>query len=94
MKFEFYRETHKSLKSDPAVSVPLAEGDYRWRLIASNGRNVANGGEGYTNFRDMLKTLRSIFCMSTERSRELDAALHCWCVEHGPLEKPFEFSEP
>jgi len=33
-KFELYR--------DP-------KGDYRWRLKASNGQTIANGGEGYSS---------------------------------------------
>ena len=25
------------------------KGEYRWRLIASNGQTIADGGEGYTS---------------------------------------------
>jgi uncharacterized protein len=31
-KFELYKD---------------AKGEYRWRLVASNGQTIANGGEGY-----------------------------------------------
>jgi uncharacterized protein YegP (UPF0339 family) len=31
-KFELYKD---------------AKGEYRWRLVASNGQLIANGGEGY-----------------------------------------------
>lgn len=27
-----------------------AKGEYRWKLMASNGQQIANGGEGYTTF--------------------------------------------
>lgn len=28
------------------------QGQYRWRLVAANGRNIANSGEGYYNKAD------------------------------------------
>jgi uncharacterized protein YegP (UPF0339 family) len=31
-KFELYKD---------------AKGEFRWRLVASNGQTIANGGEGY-----------------------------------------------
>jgi uncharacterized protein len=31
-KFELYKDS---------------KGEYRWRLVASNGQSIANGGEGY-----------------------------------------------
>ena len=27
-------------------------GEWRWRFVASNGKNMANGGEGYKNKSD------------------------------------------
>lgn len=33
-KFELYKD---------------AKGEFRWRLIASNGQTIATGGEGYTS---------------------------------------------
>jgi len=33
-KFELYKDS---------------KGEFRWRLIASNGQMIANGGEGYTS---------------------------------------------
>jgi hypothetical protein len=32
-KFELYKDT---------------KGEFRWRLVASNGQTIATGGEGYT----------------------------------------------
>lgn len=44
MKFVVYRD---------------AKGEYRWRLVASNGQVVASG-EGYKNKADCLSTIASI----------------------------------
>ncbi|MBB5747421.1 YegP family protein [Brevundimonas variabilis] len=30
---------------------------WRWRIVAKNGRVIANGGEGYTNRADLLNAL-------------------------------------
>lgn len=35
------------------------EGDHRWRVVAPNGRKLANGGEGYRRMGDMAKALLS-----------------------------------
>ena len=35
-------------------------GEYRWRLKASNGRQIASSGEGYKEHRDCLKGIASI----------------------------------
>lgn len=37
MRFEIYKD---------------AAGEYRWRLVAANGRKVADSGEGYHNLAD------------------------------------------
>ncbi|MCP4219636.1 MAG: DUF1508 domain-containing protein [bacterium] len=34
--------------------------EYRWRLLASNGRQIANGGEGYTTFENCKKGYESV----------------------------------
>lgn len=60
MKFRLYRE-----------NVAMNCGDWRWSLIATNGRIIANGAEGYQNFGDMMKTLNSIFRSSGLRHAEL-----------------------
>jgi uncharacterized protein YegP (UPF0339 family) len=42
-----------------------AEGDWRWRVKAANGRIIANGTEGYTRRADVLRayaTARALIC--------------------------------
>lgn len=63
MKFRLYRENSG-----------MTLGDWRWKLIATNGRTIANGGEGYQKFGDMMRTLHSIFQSSPLRSAELQKA--------------------
>lgn len=33
---------------------------YRWRATAPNGRKVANGGEGYTEFAEALRMAEKV----------------------------------
>lgn len=33
-------------------------GEWRWRLVAANGRKVATSGEGYTRKRDAVRAAR------------------------------------
>ncbi len=33
---------------------------YRWKLLAANNRNIANGGEGYTHKEDCLHAINLI----------------------------------
>lgn len=56
MKFDLYKN---------------ASGEWAWRLVARNGCNVANGGEGYKRFGTMARTLARIFAGSSH-----EAALH------------------
>jgi len=35
-------------------------GEWRWRLVAANGRIVADSGEGYTRRRDVERAIRRI----------------------------------
>jgi uncharacterized protein len=42
MKFHLYRDRKK---------------EWRWRLTASNGRKIANSGEGYKRKIDMVKMI-------------------------------------
>jgi uncharacterized protein YegP (UPF0339 family) len=37
-----------------------ARGEYRWRLVAANGRNLADSGEGYRNKEDCLAAIRLV----------------------------------
>jgi uncharacterized protein len=34
-----------------------SQGDWRWYLNASNGKKIANGGEGYRNKQDCLHAI-------------------------------------
>lgn len=72
MKFKLYRE-----------NAGLMFGDWRWALHATNGRIIANGGEGYQNFGDMMRTLHSIFQSSPLRSAELQKAEEAARKLHG-----------
>lgn len=42
MRFEYYKD---------------GAGDWRWRLVADNGKIIANSGEGYRNRLDMIKAI-------------------------------------
>ncbi len=37
-----------------------ARGEYRWRLIAANGRKIADSGEGYSNKTDCLAAIQLV----------------------------------
>jgi len=41
------------------------KGEWRWKLVARNGRTVANGGEGYKRKSGILKTLNAIAAADT-----------------------------
>ncbi len=74
MKFEFYREEPRADANTGAYWVGNAKThDWRWRL-KSNGRIVAEGGEGYQRSAKMLSALRSIFKESPQRLREIETA--------------------
>lgn len=49
MHFEIYQQQQRTLSS---LSAGLTQGDYRWRLVADNGRIIADSGEGYRNKAD------------------------------------------
>jgi uncharacterized protein YegP (UPF0339 family) len=36
------------------------KGEWRWRLVAANGRIIADSGEGYSNEADCLDGIRSV----------------------------------
>jgi uncharacterized protein len=44
-KFELYKD---------------AKGEYRWRLIASNGQNIATAGEGYKSKESAKEGIESV----------------------------------
>jgi len=35
--------------------------EFRWSLIAKNGRIIANSGEGYRRYKTMFKTINNLF---------------------------------
>lgn len=48
MHFEIYEQKHSGL-----IAAATGVGsDYRWRLVADNGRIIADSGEGYRNKAD------------------------------------------
>ena len=59
--FNLYRETKKVI-DNPDVGWPTAGnapvGDWRWHMKSSNGKIVAEGGEGYTHSTDMVRSIR------------------------------------
>lgn len=36
------------------------KGEYRWKLLASNGQQIANGGEGYTTLASCKNGFESV----------------------------------
>lgn len=50
MHFEIYRESPTILSA--ATNLLAAPSQWRWRLVADNGRNIANGGESFHNSAD------------------------------------------
>ncbi|MDD4984908.1 MAG: YegP family protein [Dehalococcoidales bacterium] len=44
-KFELYKD---------------AKGEFRWRLVASNGQTIANGGEGYKTKASAMNGIESV----------------------------------
>ena len=43
--------------------------EYRWRLIASNGRIIADSGEGYTTFQNCGKGFNSVISHAEDAER-------------------------
>ncbi len=39
---------------------------WRWRLIAANGRNIANGGEGYSRHGNALRAAEKMMALIRE----------------------------
>ena len=44
-KFELYQDS---------------KGEYRWRLVASNGQTIATGGEGYSSKASAMNGIESV----------------------------------
>ena len=65
MRIEVYRETAPagtSLKGEAGLAQVLHPklGDWRWRLIASNGKEIACSGEGYARKSSALNIAEKI----------------------------------
>ena len=37
-----------------------AKGEFRWRLVASNGQSIANGGEGFKSKSSIMDSIESV----------------------------------
>ena len=48
-----------------------AGGEWRWRLVAANGRIVADSGEGYTRPRDAERAANTAALVSLEARMEV-----------------------
>lgn len=46
-------------------------GQYRWRLLANNNRNIANGGEAYYNKTDCVAAINLVKGSATVPVRDL-----------------------
>lgn len=44
--------------------------EWRWRLVAANGRNIANSGEGYRNKGDCLGVIELVKSSANAPVRE------------------------
>jgi uncharacterized protein YegP (UPF0339 family) len=44
----------------PRVQIWKARDGWRWRLLAGNGRLIAESGEGYTRRRDAVRAVRTV----------------------------------
>jgi uncharacterized protein YegP (UPF0339 family) len=49
-----------------------ASGEWRWRAVASNGKTVADSGEGYAEKRDALGMAWALFAETVEYVTEAD----------------------
>lgn len=73
MKFELYQEIGASTPNSGAVP------DWRWRLKASNGNIVAEGGEGYRHAHDMVRTIKRYVATTVSAQGALARA----CIKAG-----------
>jgi uncharacterized protein len=46
-------------------------GQYRWRLLANNNRNIANGGEAYYNKTDCIAAINLVKSSANATIRDL-----------------------
>lgn len=48
------------MKRDGEIQKYQAKDGWRWRLVAANGRTVAEGGEAYTRLRDLGRAIAMV----------------------------------
>lgn len=48
------------MKREPEIQKYPAKDGWRWRLVARNGRIVAEGGEAYTRLRDLGRAIAMV----------------------------------
>jgi hypothetical protein len=51
-------------------------GEHRWRVVASNGKIVADSGEGYINFSDCTDMARKLFTAKDWGWPDIDLPAH------------------
>lgn len=81
---ELYREGQGTWTFEPGAteSVPTVPGDFRWRMVHTNGNVVAASTEGYADRRDMIHNLKFVlgarfdFAGSQLKRRNISRPLH------------------
>lgn len=48
------------MRREPEIQKYRAKDGWRWRLVASNARIVAEGGEAYTRLRDLGRAIATV----------------------------------
>lgn len=69
MHFEIYREGNASgfqTQVETNLRAFPRQGDYRWRLVADNGRIIADGSEGYTTLQACRHGISLVVGTTTE----------------------------
>lgn len=51
-----------------------SHGQFRWRIVARNGRKVANSGEAYRNRADLISSARRMFAASAAILAQIEAS--------------------
>lgn len=49
-------------------------GDWRWRLVAANGRTVADSGEGYASRRGARQAITTVVCLVQDVGERVEGA--------------------
>lgn len=60
----------------PKFVVYKAADGYRWRLVAANGRIVADSGEAYTRKRDAYRATVAVKAMVRNMNRQVLPVVH------------------